>query len=157
MKRVPFPQFEWWSKSHVVLAWLIGGLMIMIACNQKPWIGRTGNEAVAGYDPAYKSKIEVSHLNLAKGESYLGDSVYFVEGEIKNSGDRIVQRVELTLIFRDSLNQVVLKETRRALEYKASKGLEGQKTAKFQIGFDHLPKDWNNYLPEIQVTGVFLR
>jgi hypothetical protein len=131
--------------------------MFMIACNQKPWAGRAGNGTVAGYDSTYQGRIEISHLNLAKGESYLGDSVYFVEGEIKNSGDRIVQRVELTLTFRDSLKQVVLKETRRALEYKASKGLEVQKTAKFQIGFDHLPRDWNNFLPEVRVTGVVIR
>ena len=131
--------------------------MVVAACNQKSWGGRTGYGAVKGYDPAYNGKIEISHLNLAKGESYLGDSVYFVEGEIKNNGDRIVQRVEVTLIFRDSLKQVVLKENRRALEYKASKGLEAQKSTNFQIGFDHLPKDWNNFLPEVQVSGVVLR
>ena len=152
----PF-RFKWWSSFHVVSIWLIGALIVMIACDQKPWAGRSRNGTVAGYDSAYLGKIEISHLNLAKGESYLGDSVYFVEGEIKNSGDRIVQRVELTLTFRDSLKQVVLKETRRALDYKTSKGLEVQKTAKFQIGFDHLPKDWNNFLPEVQVTGVVIR
>jgi hypothetical protein len=157
MKDIRPLRFEWWSKSHVVSVWLIGTLMVMIACTQKPWAGRAGNGTVTSHDSAYQSRIEISHLNLAKGESYLGDSVYFVEGEIKNSGDRIVQRVELTLTFRDSLKQVVLKETRRALEYKTSKGLEVQKTAKFQIGFDHLPKDWNNFLPEVQVTGVVLR
>ena len=152
----PFP-FECRFEFLVIVACLTSGLVIVAACNQKSWGGRTGYGTVKGYDPAYKSKIEISHLNLAKGESYLGDSVYFVEGEIKNNGDRIVQRVEVTLIFRDSLKQVVLKETRRALEYKASKGLEAQKSANFQIGFDHLPKDWNNFLPEVQVSGVVLR
>ncbi len=96
-------------------------------------------------------------MGLAKGENYLGDSVHYVEGEIKNNGDRIVQKVELTLLFRDSLRQVVLKETRRALDYKASRGLEPQKSAQFQIGFDHLPKDWNYLLPEVTVSGVILR
>ena len=153
-----FPlRFNWWSKYQVVPVWLIGTLMVLSACTQRSRPEKAGDGTAAGNDSAYKNRVEISHLGLAKGESYLGDSVYFVEGEIKNSGDRIVQRVELTLTFRDSLKQVVLRETRHALDYKASKGLEAQKTAKFQIGFDHLPKDWNNFLPEVQVTGVVLR
>jgi len=157
MKYIYPLRVRWKFNFQVVLVWLIGALMVLSACTDKSRSGKAGNGTAAGNDSAYEDKIEISHLGLAKGESYLGDSVYFVEGEIKNNGDRIIQRVELTLIFRDSLKQVVLKETRRALDYKASKGLEAQKTAKFQIGFDHLPKDWNNFLPEVQVTGVVLR
>ena len=141
----------------VVVVCLMSGLMVVAACSQRPWGGKAHTGSVTGYDLAYKNKIGISHLSLAKGESYLGDSVYFVEGEIKNNGNRVVQRVDLTLIFRDSLKQICLRETRRALEYKTSKGLEAQKSANFQIGFDHLPKDWNNFLPEVQVSGVFLR
>ena len=137
------------------------GLMVMLlalaACTRKPGAGDEKSGLAGVYDTAYKTNLEVSHVGLAKGESYLGDSVYFVDGEIRNTGERIVQRVDLTLIFRDSLHQVVLKETRRALEYKASIGLSPQKTAKFQIGFDHLPKDWNHVVPEVQVGGVTLR
>jgi hypothetical protein len=134
---------------------LAGYLWLLLGC------GSTDNHAERAGTPAlaeaYKTKIELSHLGLAKGESYLGDAVHYVEGEIKNTGERVVQRVDLKLLFRDTMNQVVLKETRRALDYKGPKGLDPQKTAKFQIGFDHLPKDWNYALPEIQVSGISLK
>lgn len=134
--------------------WLVCGLFFLGACGRNPGAGTgiSGN-----YDPAYRAKVEISSLGLAKGESYLGDSVHFVEGQIKNNGERIIQRVDLTFIFRDSLNQVVLKESRHALDYRTSKGLDPQKSAKFQVGFDHLPKDWNYMMPAVEISGVVLR
>ncbi len=106
---------------------------------------------------AYKERIELTHVGLARGENYLGDTVYYVEGTIKNSGEKAIQRIDLTFLFKDSLNQVVLKEMRRALEYKGSRGLESQKTASFQVGFDRLPKDWNYVVPEVQITTISLK
>jgi hypothetical protein len=106
---------------------------------------------------AYKSKIEVSKVGLAKGENYLGSEVFYVEGSIKNMGNRVVQRVELTFLFRDSLKQVVLKESRKALEYKGTRGLEADKATRFQVAFDHLPKEWNYVLPDLEVTQVTLK
>jgi hypothetical protein len=106
---------------------------------------------------AYKSKIELSKVSLAKGENYLGSEVFYVEGSIKNMGNRVVQRVEITFLFRDSLKQVVLKESRKALEYKGTRGLEADKTTRFQVAFDHLPKDWNYFVPELEVTQITLK
>jgi len=106
---------------------------------------------------AYKSKIEISKAGLAKGENYLGGEVFYVEGWLKNTGDRVVQRVEITFLFRDSLKQVVLKESRKAVDYKAGGGLEAAKSTRFQVAFDHLPKDWNHVLPEIEVSQVTLK
>jgi hypothetical protein len=96
-------------------------------------------------------------VSLAKGENYLGSEVFYVEGSIKNMGNRVVQRVEITFLFRDSLKQVVLKESRKALEYKGTRGLEADKTTRFQVAFDHLPKDWNYFVPELEVTQITLK
>lgn len=122
------------------------------ASSQKSQTGTTTAEA-----EAYKSKIEVSKLGLAKGENYLGSEVFYVEGSLKNTGDRVVQRVEITFLFKDSLKQVVLKESRKALEYKGARGLDTDKSTRFQVAFDHLPKDWNYVLPDIEVSQVTLK
>lgn len=106
---------------------------------------------------AYRSRIEVSKVGLAKGENYLGSEVFYVEGWLKNTGDRVVQRVEITFLFRDSLKQVVLRESRKALEYKGGRGLDADKSTRFQVAFDHLPKDWNYVLPDIEVSQVTLK
>ena len=128
----------------------------MIGCrgsssNQSSQAGKTAAEA-----EAYKSMIEVSKVGLAKGENYLGSEVFYVEGSLKNTGNRVVQRVEITFLFKDSLKQVVLKESRKAVEYKGARGLDADKSTRFQVAFDHLPKDWNYILPDIEVSQVTL-
>ena len=73
---------------------------------------------------------------------------------MKNNGSRAIQRVELLFLFKDSLNQVVLREARKAVDYKGSKGLEPQKSTNFQVAFERLPKDWNYVVPDVQVSNL---
>lgn len=120
--------------------------------NQSSQTGKTAAEA-----EAYNSKIETSKVGIAKGENYLGSEVFYVEGSLKNTGNRVVQRIEITFLFKDSLKQVVLKESRKALEYKGARGLEAGKSTRFQVAFDYLPKDWNYVLPDIEVSQVTLK
>jgi len=134
-----------------------GLLFLSIACDRNPNSTESKGSGAEAQTEAYKSKIELSHVGLSKGENYLGDQVFYVEGTLKNNGDKLVQRVELTFLFKDSLNQVVLRETRRAFDYKGSKGLEPQKSTNFQIGFERLPRDWNHTIPEAQISNVILK
>ena len=128
---------------------------ILTGCGQKP--SNLSSQAVAAEAETYKTKIALTHIGLAKGESFLGDHVYYIEGKVKNLGNRLIQRIELTFVFKDSLNQVVLKESRKAVEYKGGGGLEPQKTSNFQVAFDHLPKDWDHIIPEVEVSKIVLK
>jgi hypothetical protein len=132
-------------------------LIAMAGCGSDPSSrsSQTGQSATEA--EAYKSKIAVSKVGLAKGENYLGSEVFYVEGSLKNIGNRVVQRVEITFFFKDSLKQVVLKESRKALEYKGTRGLEADKSTRFQVAFDHLPKEWNYVLPDLEVSQVTLK
>ena len=132
-------------------------LIAMAGCggNSSSRTSQAGQSAIEA--EAYKSKIEVSKVGLAKGENYLGSDVFYVEGSLKNMGNRVVQRVEITFLFKDSLKQVVLKESRKALEYKGGRGLEADKSTRFQVAFDHLPKEWNYVLPDLEVSQVTLK
>jgi len=132
-------------------------LIAMAGCGSNP-SSRTAQAGQSAMEAeAYKSKIEVSKVGLAKGENYLGSDVFYVEGSLKNMGNRVVQRVEITFLFKDSLKQVVLKESRKALEYKGGRGLEADKSTRFQVAFDHLPKEWNYVLPDLEVSQVTLK
>jgi hypothetical protein len=133
---------------------ICGPLLLLPACRkgQQPEEAR-GLELAAQVE-AYKSQIGLSRIGLAKGQNYLGDDVFYVEGTVKNEGGKLVQHIELTFLFKDSLNQVVLKEARRAVDYKSGRGLEPQKSTKFQVAFDRLPRDWNYVVPEVKVTNV---
>lgn len=141
-----------------IIPLLVASLSLSVAaCRGGSSRQSSQDPGVAGEESAYKSKIEVSKVGLAKGENYLGSQVFYVEGTLKNAGDRVVQRVEITFLFRDTLKQVVLKESRKALDYKGGGGLDADKSTRFQVAFDHLPRDWNHVLPELEVSQVSLR
>jgi hypothetical protein len=133
---------------------LLGLLLLVSACGKGPQSGGGAGPAQA---ETYKSQLELSHVGLAKGENYLGNKVFYVEGMLKNNSSRAIQRVELLFLFKDSLNQVVLRETRKAVDYKGSKGLEPQKSTNFQVAFERLPKDWNYVVPDVQINNINLK
>jgi hypothetical protein len=147
------------TKAKEILALGVKSLLLiaMAGCsgNSSSRSSQAGQNALEA--EAYKSKIEVSKVGLAKGENYLGSDVFYVEGSLKNIGNRVVQRVEITFLFKDSLKQVVLKESRKALEYKGTRGLEADKSTRFQVAFDHLPKEWNYVVPDLEVSQVTLK
>ena len=129
----------------------LGLLLLVTACGKSP---QSGGAASPAQLEAYKSQMELSHIGLAKGENYLGHQVFYVEGVVRNGGTRAIQRVELLFLFKDSLDQVVLKETRKAVDYKGSKGLEPEKSTNFQVAFERLPKDWNYIVPDVQINAI---
>src|SRR5262245_25136342 len=126
-------------------------LLLISSCGKTSNLSETASLAQA---EAYKSQLALSHIGLAKGENYLGHEVFYVEGVVRNGGSRTVQRVELLFLFKDSLDQVVLKETRKAVDYKGSKGLEPEKSTNFQVAFERLPRDWNYVVPDVQISRI---
>ena len=111
----------------------------------------------AAREEAYRGQVTLSGLGLAKVENFLGDEVIYVKGSLTNDGEATIRRVELTFLFKDSLDQVVLKEARTALEYRGKRGIAPQQAAEFQVAFETLPRDWNYRVPEVQVSGIVLR
>ena len=53
----------------------------------------------------------------------------------------------------DPFNQVVLRDTQRLFLPNASPMLPGQQRD-FQVGYEHLPAQWNNGYPSIRVSGL---
>ena len=144
-------------KGFRLLLILCSGLAVSLeACCSKS--GKEGGWSTTNTGvQASKKTVEISRVGLAKGENYLGGEVYYVEGTLTNKGDRAIFRINLAFVFKDTMDQAVLKETRKAIEYKVGKGLEPQKSIRFQVAFDHLPKDWNHVIPEVEVNDVVLR
>ncbi len=112
---------------------------------------------MAAREEAYREQVTLSSLGLAKGENFLGDEIFYVEGTLTNDGESTIRKVELTFRFKDSLDQVVLKEARTALEYRGKRGIAPQQAAEFQVAFENLPRDWNYVVPEVQVSGIGLQ
>src|SRR5438552_16904039 len=96
----------------ILLIWIFSSsLLFLLACSKNSTLEETQAREATAQTEAYNGKLVLSQIGLAKGENYLGQIVFYVEGSVTNEGDRVVQRIDLTFLFKDSLNQVVFKET----------------------------------------------
>jgi hypothetical protein len=94
-------------------------------------------------EQAYINKVEIRNLRVAKTIS--GD--FGVFGEIKNFGDRILRKVEITIYFLDKNDKPIFEKSYNPVFVtKFSIGdnepLKPNYSTKFGYGPDDVPSDW---------------
>lgn len=102
---------------------------------------------------AYLSSITFSDFHMSQATNYLGNTVTYLDGNLTNQGLRPLQTLDVDLIFEDTLNQIVLKETIHPLADRTSPLEPGQSYA-FRATFEHIPIDWNQAAPEAKAVFV---
>jgi hypothetical protein len=102
---------------------------------------------------AYASQIHFENLALSRAENFLHQEVTTLAGEIINTGDRALSELEVTVEFSDQLNQVVLRESRLAVNASSPTVTPSQRRA-FEVSFEHIPTSWNMQLPVVRVSGL---
>jgi hypothetical protein len=66
-----------------------------------------------------------------------------------------MRALEVTIEFRDALNQVILRETETLIASGAEPLQAGQRRD-FQVTLEHLATGWNQQYPSIRPTGLIL-
>lgn len=102
---------------------------------------------------AYAPQIHFLEPKMSRAANFLNQEVTFVFGTVENGGDRNVKQIEITLEFHDPFNQVVLRDVQRLFLPSTPPMPPGQQRD-FQVGYEHLPPQWNNGYPTIRVTGL---
>jgi len=104
-------------------------------------------------EQAYAQQIQFLEPKMSRAANFLNQEVTFVFGTVQNGGDRKVKQIEIMLEFHDPFKQVVLRDTQRLFLPTAPPMLPGQQRD-FQVGYEHLPAQWDNGYPSIRVTGL---
>ena len=104
-------------------------------------------------EQAYASKLELGNFAMSRAENYLHQEVTYLDGDIRNNGDRTLRNVAVTVEFQDELQQIALRDSQPVLPGVSAQLAPGQ-TAHFQISFDHVPASWNMQMPSVRVTGI---
>ncbi len=107
-------------------------------------------------EQAYAQKIRFAEPEMNRVANFLNQEVTFVYGTMINDGERTIRRIEVTLEFRDMFSQVVLRDSRRLIGPREASLGPGE-SREFQLGYEHLPQDWNRQYPSIRVTGLLLQ
>lgn len=128
---------------------------------QKPGIGGSAPEqrlAFEDIERAYVEQIHFSNLEMSRASNLLEQKLTYLVGVVSNEGARTIREMDVSIEFRDSLNQVVLRETRRMISARGLgvAPLPGGQRRQFQLTFEHVPADWNQNYPSLTVTGLLL-
>jgi hypothetical protein len=102
-------------------------------------------------EQSYAPEIHVESVRLSRAENYLHQEVTIVKGDLVNSGERSLQRVELTIEFLDEMHQVVL---RHSVISAAAQPLPPKGSREFEVSLEHISSSWNMREPVIRIAGL---
>jgi hypothetical protein len=90
---------------------------------------------------------------MQAAESYVNQRVVEVLGDISNKGDRQVKAVEVTCVFRDFGNQILLRERAFVVGNRGGSLGKGE-TRSFRLAFDDVPNTWNQAMPTLVIAQI---
>jgi hypothetical protein len=152
------------QKSRFPAAFLAGGIVVLLTVGGAYFLNRNFRSIGPAAEPplpmtpveqAYVPRIKFTDIQMARATNFLNQELTYVAAVLTNDGARPIRRVEVTIEFRDSLGQVVLRETRRVPGPYADAIAPGEHRD-IQFTFEHLPTEWNRQYPVLRVTGLLL-
>jgi hypothetical protein len=150
--------------------WIVAGVVVVIGLGVLIFMGGRKQAAapagpgLAPLDP-YASNLVISGLVMSESSNFAGGKVTYVDGQIANRGGQTVSAVTVQAVFRNSLNEVGLKEAMAVnlirthepyvdTQPVSAAPIRPGDQREFRLIFDHVPEDWNQQYPEIRVIRV---
>lgn len=101
----------------------------------------------------YVKYLQLSDVDKSANVNYMKQMVFEITGKIKNTGDRVLDTVEINCIFYDPYGLVVLRERVPIVSKKMGKLAPGE-TKPFRLAFDNIPESWNQAMPQMVIAGI---
>ena len=101
----------------------------------------------------YITNLKLDNVGMKATVDYFSQRVVEIEGSIANNGDRGLDLVEVTCVFRDYSNQIVSRQ-RAPIVSKKMGGLKPGETKTFRLPFDAVPDSWNRQMPQLVIAGI---
>lgn len=113
----------------------------------------------------YAAQLRLTELKMSTAQNFVGATVTYLDGKVTNTGDKSVRGVTIEPVFRNSLGEVVQKESQPLMyiyvhkPYVDTSNLRSNplrlgEVREFRMTFDHISADWNRELPELRITAV---
>jgi len=96
--------------------------------------------------------LPITDADMQAHESYLKQQIVEITGNIGNTGDRVVDTVEIVCIFYDPGNQVIAR--RKVAIVKHGSHLSPGDKRPFRLPFDDIPDTWNQVMPQMVIARI---
>lgn len=127
----------------------LSALLVIGACSRSS----SGTQASPEEAKLYIRNLALSGVEMKAAESFGGQQLVEITGQISNKGERGLKKVELLCIFHDPYNQVILREM-VAIVRADRGGLKPGESKAFRLPFDSIAKSWNQTMPQMVIAGV---
>ena len=141
----------------IVMALLFGGfyLLTRILGSHGPAVAVKLPFGAA--EQAYAERIHFTDLHMSRSTNMIKQEFTYVTGTMSNDGVQTIRAMEVTVEFRDALNQVILRDSQFVIAPQGDPPLNAGLSREFQVTLEHVPAEWNQEYPAIRVTGLVLQ
>lgn len=108
---------------------------------------------LTGDAKAYARNLPLSGVEMSAHQDYFQNQIVEITGTIGNTGNRVLDLVEINCVFYDPYGQVVLRQRVPIVTHKAG-GLAPGETKPFRLPFDTIPASWNNAMPQMVIARI---
>jgi len=139
----------------VIVLVLAAGAAGLLYLNRLSQQGPPAPTPLTGVARAYihDGFLRITDSDLHAHESYLHQQVVEITGNITNTGDRVLDKVEIVCVFYDPYGQVILRERVAIVSRKMGKLAPGEKKP-FRLAFDSVPESWNQTMPQMVIATI---
>jgi hypothetical protein len=150
-----------------MIAWVIAGAAVLVILAVLVLAGRNRAAAPTTLQPLapYAANLPISQLAMSESTSLSGGKSTFVDGHIKNTGDKTVTGITVQVIFRNSeamppqiqtmpMSLIRTREPYIDTQSVGSAPLKPGDERDFRLIFESIPANWNMQMPEIRIIQV---
>lgn len=151
------------------MPFIIGLVAVVVVLGIIALVARQGSHKASAVNP-YVAKLQISNPKLSAAENYVGGTVTYLDVSVTNTGDKSLTAADMKLVFKNSMDQVVQKET-LPLHVLVENQMGGYpdlvdlnrvpigpgQTKTVRVTLEHISADWNNAYPEMQLTDLKLK
>ena len=148
---------------------LVGLVAVVVAVGAILLFLRPKNHVGAQFNP-YAAKLKLTDLKLSAAQNYMGGTVTYLDFNITNNGDRALVGADVKAQFKDTMGQIVQKET-IPLHVLVENQLAGYpdlvdmsrapigpgQTKTVRITLEHVSDAWDQSSPEMELVNLKLK
>lgn len=148
---------------------LVGLVAVMVAVGAIVLFTRHKTEVGTQPNP-YAEKLKLSAIKLSAAENYMGGTVTYLDFNIANTGDKALVGAAVRTQFKDSMGQVVQKET-IPLHVLVENQLAGYpdlvdlsrapigpgQTRTVRMTLEHISDQWDQSYPQLELVDLKLK
>ncbi len=148
---------------------VVGLVAVVVVVGIIVALTRTRGQTTPQVNP-YAAKLQMSNAKVSAAENYVGSTVTYLDATITNTGDKELVGADMNLVFKNTMDQVVQKETLPLhvlvanqmagypdlLDLSRSPIGPGQsKTVRLTL--EHISADWNQAAPAMELVNLKLK